>query len=223
LGIVVHGAKLAGKSSFITQLLWNEFNGEALRNSCMFDTTPAVNSHTVYIQEHYITLEVTDAAVPDEYDALREKLVRLSHRECLFVGVVLQLSCFFVAYTSMRHVPCVIVGNKLDLILNDAAKASRQVAYDRVRKVALNYGVKFIEAIAKDNINVYKVFEELAIMILQNRVYKDDQSKKKKQEQAQKQQQKQTGTYSDEQDTGDFALGKLPKQMVKNTGNCTVM
>ena len=58
-------------------------------------------------------------------------------------------------------VPFVIVGNKVD------KSEARQVSEDEGKKFAEKYGVEYIETSAKNDMNVNKAFELLAIKILE--------------------------------------------------------
>ncbi len=58
-------------------------------------------------------------------------------------------------------VPFIIVGNKLD------KSEEREVSEEEGRKFAKKYGVDYIETSAKNDMNVNKAFELLAIKILE--------------------------------------------------------
>jgi len=58
-------------------------------------------------------------------------------------------------------VPFVIVGNKVD------KSEAREVSEEEGKKFAKKYGVEYIETSAKNDMNVNKAFESLAIKILE--------------------------------------------------------
>jgi len=58
-------------------------------------------------------------------------------------------------------VPFIILGNKVD------KSEAREVSEDEGRKFAKKYGVEYVETSAKNDMNVNKAFESLAIKILE--------------------------------------------------------
>ena len=63
-------------------------------------------------------------------------------------------------------VPCMVVGNKLDLAPNE-----RVVSTAELHKLARKYNIKCAEASAKNNANVNHVFEDVVMMVLKYRAF----------------------------------------------------
>jgi len=70
----------------------------------------------------------------------------------------------------MHEIPCYLVGSKLDLVVKD--QSNRKVQVQEAKQLAKEYGItKHIELSAKTNTNVSAMFEDLAMMICQNRAW----------------------------------------------------
>ncbi|XP_063239299.1 ras-related protein Rap-2c [Bacillus rossius redtenbacheri] len=157
--IVVLGAAKVGKSSLITQFLYGTFSpkyrrtieemhhgdfsvgGVSLRLDIL-DTSgdhefPAMRALSISSADAFVLVyDVTDAASFEEVRALRDQIHETK---------------------KSTAVPIVVVGNKLDL-----APESREVEVDTTESVVtVDWENGFVEASAKDNVNVTKVFKEL--------------------------------------------------------------
>jgi len=58
------------------------------------------------------------------------------------------------------QIPSVIIGNKSDLV------ESRAVSLDEAKDYSIQCGMPYYETSAKDNVNVYKIFEELTQLMI---------------------------------------------------------
>ena len=79
------------------------------------------------------------------------------------------------------EIPCYLVGNKCDMAPNE-----RQVSTEEMIAAAAKLGVECAETSAKDGINVKKVMDNLAVMVLQNRAYARARKDKSRKEQKNK-------------------------------------
>jgi GTPase SAR1 family protein len=59
------------------------------------------------------------------------------------------------------HIPSVLIGNKSDI-------PERAVTCEEAKKYADQVRVGYYETSAKDNVNIYKIFEELAFLMIRN-------------------------------------------------------
>ena len=65
----------------------------------------------------------------------------------------------------LRDIPCYLVGSKVDL------DNERKVSKEQLQRRAQQYGIKYMESSAKNDVNVKNVMEDVVLMALQNRVY----------------------------------------------------
>jgi len=87
----------------------------------------------------------------------------------------------------LHEIPCIIVGNKVDLVPTEPVLQSNEqqqqqvttpkpkrtgaVTFVELQELAYKYGSKYTEASALNGTNVMNVFEELATMILKKRAH----------------------------------------------------
>eukprot|EP00003_Mantamonas_plastica_P007684 TRINITY_DN16546_c0_g1_i1.p1 TRINITY_DN16546_c0_g1~~TRINITY_DN16546_c0_g1_i1.p1 ORF type:complete len:204 (-),score=77.21 TRINITY_DN16546_c0_g1_i1:62-637(-) len=110
---------------------------------------------------HYM-LEIIDTAGQEEYSCMRPGYMRAGEGFLMVFDVTQQSSfdeiCGFreelLRVKDSDDVPMVLVGNKCDLV------SERQVSKSEGEQLAKSFGCKYIEASAKECINVEEAFHE---------------------------------------------------------------
>eukprot|EP00002_Diphylleia_rotans_P032022 TRINITY_DN668_c0_g1_i2.p1 TRINITY_DN668_c0_g1~~TRINITY_DN668_c0_g1_i2.p1 ORF type:complete len:184 (-),score=44.41 TRINITY_DN668_c0_g1_i2:936-1487(-) len=155
--LVIVGAGGVGKSALTVQFVQNLFVEK-------YDPTIEDSYRKqVDIDGESCMLEILDTAGQEELTAMRDQYMRSGHGFVLVYSITSTAS--FNDIADLRNqicrvkdsdtVPIVIVGNKCDL------EKDRQVATDKGRSLANQFKCGFLEASAKEKINVNEVFYEL--------------------------------------------------------------
>lgn len=159
--LVVVGGGGVGKSALTIQLVQSHFVDEydptiedSYRKQCMVDDQPAL-------------LDVLDTAGQEEYLAMREQYMRTGEGFLLVYLINLrhsleELHSFYEQILRVKdadQVPVIVVGNKCDLELE------RQISYEEGLLVANAFGCHFLEASAKQRINVEESFHALVRLV----------------------------------------------------------
>lgn len=172
--LVIVGAGGVGKSALTVQFVQNLFVEK-------YDPTIEDSYRKqVDIDGESCMLEILDTAGQEELTAMRDQYMRSGHGFVLVYSITSTAS--FNDIADLRNqicrvkdsdsVPIVIVGNKCDL------EKDRQVATDNGRSLANQFKCGFLEASAKEKINVNEVFYELVRTI--NKSSPKDKGEKKK-------------------------------------------
>ncbi|XP_053625612.1 ras-related protein Rap-1 [Plodia interpunctella] len=160
--IVVLGAAKVGKSSLITQFLYNTFSPKYKR------TIEEMHHGDFNVSGVRLTLDILDTSGAYEFPAMRALSMQSADAFILVYDITDADS--FAEVRALRDqihetkdstaVPIVIVGNKVDL----AETGARQVEFHTTESVVtVDWENGFVEASAKDNINVSQIFKELLV------------------------------------------------------------
>ncbi|XP_068901311.1 ras-related protein Rap-1 isoform X3 [Tenebrio molitor] len=156
--IVVMGAAKVGKSSIITQFLYGTFSSKYKR------TVEEMHHGDFNVSGVHLTLDILDTAGSYEFPAMRALSIS-SADAFILVYDVTDSSTFEEARTlrdqihetkATSNVPIVVVGNKIDLAGNREVDTATTESV-----ITVDWENGFVEASAKENINVTKVFKEL--------------------------------------------------------------
>ena len=159
------GDGAVGKTSLIKQYIKGEYKGD-------YKPTIGVDVYTKEIrfshqgEEVSLNLGVWDIAGQKQFEMFRKNFFK-GAKAALVVFDYTRPETFSSVETGWikdlqelsGNVPFILIGNKIDL--------PRQVDYDLANGLASNYGIKFIETSAKDNINVEQAFLDIATQIMQ--------------------------------------------------------
>ncbi|CAG9585272.1 unnamed protein product [Danaus chrysippus] len=160
--IVVMGAAKVGKSSLICQFLYNTFSPKYKR------TIEEMHHGDFNVAGVRLTLDILDTSGAYEFPAMRALSMQSADAFILVYDVTDANS--FAEVRALRDqihetkestaVPIVVVGNKVDL----AESGEREVEFHTTESVVtVDWENGFVEASAKDNINVSQIFKELLV------------------------------------------------------------
>ncbi|XP_049311387.1 ras-related protein Rap-2a [Bactrocera dorsalis] len=160
--IVVMGAAKVGKTSIITQFLYNTFTTKYKR------TIEEMHQGNFSIAGVSLTLDILDTAGSYEFPAMRALSIS-SADAFILVYDVTDASTFeevrmkrdqIHETKATTAVPIVVVGNKIDLVAEK--EDARKVEYATTESVVtLDWENGFVEASAAKNENITQVFKEL--------------------------------------------------------------
>ncbi|XP_049867564.1 ras-related protein Rap-1 isoform X1 [Pectinophora gossypiella] len=160
--IVVLGAAKVGKSSLISQFLYNTFSTKYKR------TVEEMHHGDFSVSGVRLTLDILDTSGAYEFPAMRALSMQSADAFILVYDItdadsfseVRQLRDQIHETKESTAVPIVVVGNKVDL----AETGERQVEFHTTESVVtVDWENGFVEASAKDNINVSQIFKELLV------------------------------------------------------------
>ncbi|GEQ67654.1 hypothetical protein JCM33374_g1319 [Metschnikowia sp. JCM 33374] len=152
--LVVVGGGGVGKSAITIQLIQSHFVDEydptiedSYRKQCVIDGQQTI-------------LDILDTAGQEEYSAMREQYMRTGEGFLLVYAInsrnsLDELQVFYGQIQRVKdsdNVPVLVVGNKSDL------EIERQVSYEEGLAFAKSLGCPFMEASAKQRINVEEAF-----------------------------------------------------------------
>ncbi|XP_030027210.1 ras-related protein Rap-2b [Manduca sexta] len=160
--IVVLGAAKVGKSSLITQFLYGTFSTKYKR------TIEEMHHGDFNVSGVRLTLDILDTSGSYEFPAMRALSMQSADAFILVYDITDANS--FTEVRALRDqihetkqstaVPIVVVGNKVDL----AETGARQIEFHTTESVVtVDWENGFVEASAKDNINVSQIFKELLV------------------------------------------------------------
>ncbi|CCG82170.1 RAS small monomeric GTPase RasA [Taphrina deformans PYCC 5710] len=176
--LVVVGGGGVGKSALTIQLIQSHFVDE-------YDPTIEVRRHTdsaidsyrkqCVIDDEVALLDVLDTAGQEEYSAMREQYMRTGEGFLLVYSItsrssyeeILTFQQQILRVKDKDYFPIIVVANKCDL------ETERQVTQQEGRELAKSFGCRYIEASAKQRINVDESFYNLVREI---RRYNKEQS-----------------------------------------------
>ncbi|XP_043281779.1 ras-related protein Rap-1A isoform X2 [Venturia canescens] len=164
--IVVMGAAKVGKSAIINQFLYNTFSPKYKR------TVEEMHHGDFNVSGIQLTLDILDTSGSYDFPAMRELSIR-SADAFVLVYDVNDVSTFEDVQALRAQilnikgvVPIVVVGNKVDLVLEDDEELAGefQVNTQRTRELVITeWDNGFVEVSAKKNININQVFKELLV------------------------------------------------------------
>ncbi|ENN73429.1 ras-related protein Rap-2b [Dendroctonus ponderosae] len=156
--IVVMGAAKVGKSSIITQFLYGTFSSKYKR------TVEEMHHGDFNVQGIHLTLDILDTSGAYEFPAMRA--LSISSADAFVLVYDVTDATTFEEARALRdqihetkcstNVPIVVVGNKIDLTGNREVDTATTESV-----ITVDWENGFVEASAKENINVSKVFKEL--------------------------------------------------------------
>ncbi|XP_018802401.1 PREDICTED: ras-related protein Rap-2a [Bactrocera latifrons] len=160
--IVVMGAAKVGKTSIITQFLYNTFTTKYKR------TIEEMHQGNFSIAGVSLTLDILDTAGSYEFPAMRA--LSISSADAFILVYDVTDASTFEEVRMIRDqihetkattaVPIVVVGNKIDLVAEK--EDARKVEYATTESVVtLDWENGFVEASAAKNENITQVFKEL--------------------------------------------------------------
>ncbi|CAB3242454.1 unnamed protein product [Arctia plantaginis] len=160
--IVVLGAAKVGKSSLITQFLYGSFSPKYKR------TIEEMHHGDFNVSGVRLTLDILDTSGAYEFPAMRALSMQSADAFILVYDITDANS--FAEVRALRDqihvtkdstaVPIVVVGNKVDL----AETGARQIEFHTTESVVtVDWENGFVEASAKDNMNVSQIFKELLV------------------------------------------------------------
>ncbi|XP_045594724.1 ras-related protein Rap-2b isoform X2 [Procambarus clarkii] len=155
--VVVMGAAKVGKTAIINQFLYDSFTPKYTR------TVEEMHHGEYEVSGMSLTLDILDTSGSYEFPAMRELSVNTADAFILVYSITDDESFQevrhlrdFILQTKKETVPIVVVGNKADL---EEQRAVPQETAETIVLVKWENG--FLEASAKDNLNVLHIFKEL--------------------------------------------------------------
>ncbi|KRF99634.1 uncharacterized protein Dwil_GK25853 [Drosophila willistoni] len=160
--IVVMGSAKVGKTSIITQFLYNTFTTKYKR------TIEEMHQGNFSIAGVSLTLDILDTAGSYEFPAMRA--LSISSADAFILVYDVTDATTFEEVRAIRDqihetkattaVPIVVVGNKIDLLVD--GESEREVEYATTESVVtVDWENGFVEASAATNENITQVFKEL--------------------------------------------------------------
>ncbi|XP_062609760.1 ras-related protein Rap-2c-like [Saccostrea cucullata] len=157
--LTIMGAAGVGKSCIISQFLYDHFINEYK------ETVEEFHRREYTINGRDLVLDILDTAGAHSFPAMRRLAISTSDAfvlvyslddESSFQGVK-YLRDIILSERKGEHVPIVVVGNKSDI--SDEKRAIMRQTAESI--VCFDWGNGYIEASAKDNINVVGIFKEI--------------------------------------------------------------
>ncbi|KAJ3084385.1 GTP-binding protein [Quaeritorhiza haematococci] len=153
--VAVLGSRAVGKSSVTVRFV------EETYTETYYPTIESTFTKVIKFKGQEFATEIIDTAGQDEYSILNGKHAIGIHGYVLVYSITSQASFEMIKiirdkilnYTGIDWVPIVIVGNKMDLPMQ------RQVSQEEAQKLATEWNSAWIEASAKHNQNVGRIFE----------------------------------------------------------------
>lgn len=174
--ILLLGDSSVGKTCFFLRFTDDYFNENYLSTIGM-DTVSKDITHqdkTTY-EEKLIRLTITDTAGQDRFRSIVSSYYRGSNGLLLLFDITNKDTFNHVndwinqihSHVNKNEVKIILVGNKIDL------QSKREVTFDEAKALADSHRIPYMEASAKDNINVENIFKEIT-----NLVYTSQKGKK---------------------------------------------
>jgi len=163
--VIVVGAGGVGKSALTLRFMYDNFHEE-------YDPTSADSYRkNITVDSQDIQLDILDTAGQEEYAAMRDNYYRTGEGFLCVFAVTMkdtfhQIPNFheqILRVMETEDMPCVIVGNKVDLA------EKRQVSLEEAQKMAADLKCPYFETSAKTNVNVEKAFFELVRRVMQKK------------------------------------------------------
>ncbi len=162
LSLVVLGAGSVGKSCISIQYIQGHFVER-------YDSTiEDIYRKPVEVDGESTTLTIVDTAGQDAFGAMRENYMRSGQAFVLVFSItdsesLQKLKVIYAQLVRVRgensHIPCVVVGNKIDL------SAQRAVPPEQGKEFARNANCHYFEITARDKGQVEEVFSHLVRLV----------------------------------------------------------
>lgn len=167
--IVTIGNPAVGKTSLVLRYTKNTFSEQYI-------VSLGVNflSKIIHINNEAIQLQIWDTGGQERFKVLRLTYYRGADGGILVYDVTNEESFDKVDeyYHELReicgNIPLILLGNKIDL------EDKRVVSTEKGKAKAEELGLLFFETSAKENINVAKAFEELAKLVFERQIIKEE-------------------------------------------------
>lgn len=151
----IYGVRGVGKSSIVVQYCENHFADN------YYPTIENTFAKAIKYRGQEYACEIIDTAGQDEYSILNSKHAVGVHGYILVYSITSKQSldtCRVIRdkilnFTGTNWVPIVLVGNKCDL------NGQRQLSLDDAQNLANEWNCAVVEASAKQNLNVGRIFE----------------------------------------------------------------
>ncbi|KAJ8090454.1 GTP-binding protein [Marasmius tenuissimus] len=153
--IALLGSRSVGKSSLVKQFIENQFIDS------YYPTIEVAYVKTIVHKGNEYVLEIFDTAGQDEYTPINSQHAIGIHGYVLVYSIASRISFEMIQiiydkiidFSGLTDIPCVIIGSKSDL------DSSRQVDAAEAQQLAQTLKAGWIEASAKNDVNVAKAFE----------------------------------------------------------------
>ncbi|KAF9515745.1 hypothetical protein BS47DRAFT_1341678 [Hydnum rufescens UP504] len=157
--IAVLGSRSVGKSSLVTQFIENKFVPQ------YYPTIENTFTKAIKHNGQEYECDIIDTAGQDEYSPLSSRHAIGIHGYVLVYSVASRNSFHMVRIihdkivnqSGMASIPCVVVGQKNDLV--EDSSDNRQVPAAEGKKLADALGSAWVETSARQNTNIAKVFD----------------------------------------------------------------
>ena len=163
LKIVVLGESMVGKTSFITRFTNDKFGGRYL-------CTVGIDYQKKIIEKNgkKVLLQIWDTAGQERFRNVTKNYFHTSQGFVLAYDINNKESFEKVQFwieeikaNAEEKIKCILIGTKCDL-------DKREVSEEEGQNLGEQYGYKFLETSAKENINIDETFEELVSEIMNN-------------------------------------------------------
>ena len=163
LKIMVLGESMVGKTSLITRYTNDKFGGRYL-------CTVGIDFQKKKIEKNgkRVLLQIWDTAGQERFRNVTKNYFQASQGFILAYDINNKDSFEKVQYwveeiksNAEEKIKCILIGTKCDL-------DKREVSEEEGQNLGKQYGYKFLETSAKDNININETFETLVSEILDN-------------------------------------------------------
>ena len=163
LKIMVLGESMVGKTSLITRYTNDKFGGRYL-------CTVGIDFQKKKIEKNgkKVLLQIWDTAGQERFRNVTKNYFQASQGFILAYDLNNKESFEKVQYwveeiksNAEEKIKCILIGTKCDL-------DKREVSEEEGQNLGQQYGFKFLETSAKDNININETFETLVSEILDN-------------------------------------------------------
>ena len=163
LKIMVLGESMVGKTSLITRYTNDKFGGRYL-------CTVGIDFQKKKIEKNgkKVLLQIWDTAGQERFRNVTKNYFHASQGFILAYDINNKESFEKVQYwveeiksNAEEKIKCILIGTKCDL-------DKREVSEEEGQNLGQQYGFKFLETSAKDNININETFETLVSEILDN-------------------------------------------------------
>lgn len=158
--LVMMGPGGVGKSCLVLRMIMDDFVED-------YDPTIEDNYRKQCTVDHKpLILDIMDTAGQEEFDMLEDQWIRLGEGfllvfDCTDASSVDEVEKKYkkiIRQKEMDHVPLVLIGNKMDVLIEKGVRSSP--ATEKAKAFAQEWGCKYMEASAKGNTNVWESFEE---------------------------------------------------------------
>lgn len=158
--LVVMGPGGVGKSCLVLRIIMNDF---------VEDYDPTIEDSyrkQIAVDHQPLVLDIMDTAGQEEFNMLEDQWIQIGEGFLLIFDVmdpssvdeVVMKYKKIIRQKEMNNVPVVLVGNKMDMLIEQNLKTSP--AIKQAKACAKKWGCHYMEASAKTNMNVTQCFEE---------------------------------------------------------------